>query len=546
MAYARILLSLVACLFTLASVARAAEPARKAENVIVVTLDGFRWQELFEGADASFMDSSQGGVKDVSGLKARYLREKAAERREVLMPFFWGTVAKQGQVFGNPARKASAKITNDLKFSYPGYSEIFCGFADPRIDSNAKKANPNLSVLEFLNGRPRFKDRVEAACTWDVFPSIFRSQQNGLRVHAGWEPIKGERLTERERSLNETMQFVPRYWPDNAFDVFTMGTARAALERRKPRVLYIGLGETDEWGHGRRYDLYLDSANKADQFLADLWASIQKEPQYKDKTALLITTDHGRGSTRVDWTSHGKSIPGAENIWIAVMGPDTPARGEREKIEVTQSQIAATIAALLGEDFNAASEKAAPQLPVFETASESKTKAEAVRVRIETDHDDIEIELNAKAPKTAANFLRYVDANLYDGGQFHRSVTKQNQPDSTIKIEVVQAGVAPARSKEEFPPIVLERTRDTGLSHRDGTISMARDEPDTATGDFFICIGDQPELDHGGKRNPDGQGFAAFGRVVKGMDIVKKIQAAPADGQTLKPPVKIIKVLRLP
>jgi hypothetical protein len=301
----------------------------------------------------------------VAGLKSRYLRDTADARREALMPFLWGTVAKKGQVFGNPARRAAARITNGLKFSYPGYSELFCGIADPRIDSNDKKENPNLSVLEFLNGRPAFKDRVEAVCTWDVFPSIFRSKRNGLRVHAGWEPIAADALTDRERGLNETMGLIPRYWPDNAFDVFTMGAARSALERRKPRVLYVGLGETDEWGHGRRYDLYLDSANKADRFLADTWAWVQANPQYKDKTALLVTTDHGRGGTRIDWTDHGKNVPGAEYIWVAVMGPDTPAAGERERVEVTQSQVAATVAALVGEDFAAASPKAAPPLPVF-------------------------------------------------------------------------------------------------------------------------------------------------------------------------------------
>lgn len=130
-------------------------------------------------------------------------------------------------------------------------------------------------------------------------------------------------------------------------------------------MLYIGLGETDEWGHGRRYDLYLAAANKADKFLAEVWEWLQKDSQYKDKTALLVTTDHGWGSTRVDWIDHGKNMPGAEYIWIAVMGPDTPAAGERENVEVTQSQIAATVAALLGEDFATASPKAAKPLPVF-------------------------------------------------------------------------------------------------------------------------------------------------------------------------------------
>jgi peptidyl-prolyl cis-trans isomerase A (cyclophilin A) len=169
-----------------------------------------------------------------------------------------------------------------------------------------------------------------------------------------------------------------------------------------------------------------------------------------------------------------------------------------------------------------------------------------VRVLIQTDKGDIEVELDARAPNTAANFLKYVDGKFYDGGKFHRTVTRDNQPDNKVKIEVVQAGINPDKTKDEFKPIKLERTKDTGVKHKDGTISMARDGPDTATSDFFVCIGDQPELDHGGKRNPDGHGFAAFGRVTKGMDVVKKIQAAPVKDQTLTPPVTIKKVTRLP
>jgi len=164
---------------------------------------------------------------------------------------------------------------------------------------------------------------------------------------------------------------------------------------------------------------------------------------------------------------------------------------------------------------------------------------------IQTEKGDIEVELNAaQAPASVANFLRYVDGKYYDGGRFHRTVTPDNQPDNKVKIEVIQAGIDPDKTKKEFAPIKLERTRDTKLSHKDGTISMARDGPDTATSDFFICIGDQPELDFGGKRNPDGQGFAVFGRVTKGMDVVKKIQAAAADGQTLSPPIKILRITR--
>jgi peptidyl-prolyl cis-trans isomerase A (cyclophilin A) len=167
-----------------------------------------------------------------------------------------------------------------------------------------------------------------------------------------------------------------------------------------------------------------------------------------------------------------------------------------------------------------------------------------VRVVVQTSLGAIELEVDAaRAPATAANFLRYVDARRYDGGRFHRTVTLDNQPGKTALIEVIQAGVNPVHEKADFPAIALERTSVTGLRHRDGTLSMARDGPDTATSDFFICIGDQPELDEGGKRNPDGQGFAAFGRVVRGLDVVRKIQAAPAKEQALTPPI-VIKTAR--
>jgi len=179
--------------------------------------------------------------------------------------------------------------------------------------------------------------------------------------------------------------------------------------------------------------------------------------------------------------------------------------------------------------------------------AEADEPAKLVRVLIQTEKGEIEVELDAaRAPVTVANFLRYVDGNFYDGGRFHRTVKPDNQPDNKVKIQVVQAGINPARAKEELPPIKLERTHDTKLAHKDGTLSMARDGPDTATSDFFLCLGDQPELDFGGKRNPDGQGFAAFGRVIKGMEVVKKIQAAPAEGQGLMPPVKVLKMMRKP
>jgi peptidyl-prolyl cis-trans isomerase A (cyclophilin A) len=192
------------------------------------------------------------------------------------------------------------------------------------------------------------------------------------------------------------------------------------------------------------------------------------------------------------------------------------------------------------------------------TATAFAVPAEAqdkVRVRVQTELGDIVIEVDqARAPITAGNFLRYVDAGHYDGGTWHRTVKMDNQPESTIKIEVIQAGVNPEKAKQGFAPIALERTSVTGITHKDGFVSMARGAPDSATSGWFICINDQPSLDFGGQRNPDGQGFAAFGRVVSGMDVVRKIQMAPSstnrttntEAQRLTPPIEILKVSRLP
>ena len=170
-----------------------------------------------------------------------------------------------------------------------------------------------------------------------------------------------------------------------------------------------------------------------------------------------------------------------------------------------------------------------------------------VRVVMETEAGEIEMEIDTvRAPVTAGNFLKYVDAGLYDGGRFHRTVTLKpdNQPKNAVKIEVIQAAANAARREEFLPPIALERTSVTGLKHLDGVLSMARSGPDTARDGFFICVGDQPSLDYGGDRNDDRQGFAAFGRVVRGMDVVRKIHTSRAEEQTLAPSIRILRTMR--
>ena len=337
-------------------------PARPVENVLVVTFDGLRWQEMFSGFDSTVNTKPDGGVSDPGALAQRFDRPTPEARREALLPFLWNVVAREGQILGDPAKASVVRLTNGLRFSYPGYNELLSGVADPRIDSNDKKTNPNLTVLEWLNGEPGFEGRVATFGSWDVLPWIVAAERSHL-------PVNGDGLsgpspsTDRDRLLNAFASDLPTYWQGTRLDAPTMQGALEYLRTQQPRVLYVMLGETDEWAHERRYDQYLDAAWRSDRFLRRLWDSAQSLPAYRDKTALLVATDHGRGATPRDWTDHGKEVPAAERLWMAVLGPRTPALGVRENVTATQSQFAATIAALLGADFRAAVPRAAPPLP---------------------------------------------------------------------------------------------------------------------------------------------------------------------------------------
>ena len=344
-------LSCAVILVTSAALARGA-PARRTENVILVTTDGLRWQEVFGGAEEQLL-SKDAGVADVPALRRDFWRDTPKERREALLPFFWSVIARDGQVFGNLPRGSAVRVTNRHNFSYPGYNELLSGRADPRIDSNDKKPNPNVTVLEWLNRREGYRGKVAAFGSWDVFPWIINRERSGVMVNAGFEPVKA--TGERMAMLNELMAETTPPEDSVRHDSFTFAATLDHLHREQPRVLYLGLGETDDWAHAGRYDRYLRSAHRFDRYLRQLWEALQSLPRYRGRTSLVITTDHGRGDAPKGWTGHGAKVRGAENIWIAVLGPDTASLGERARSEsLTQSQIAATLAALLGEDFAAA------------------------------------------------------------------------------------------------------------------------------------------------------------------------------------------------
>jgi hypothetical protein len=342
----------------------AQEPAARATtHVILVTIDGLRWQEVFTGADNALLNKEHGGVADLRMTRKDFWRGEPDVRRELLLPFLWTVVARDGQIFGDPSRGSPAVVTNGHKFSYPGYSEMLCGFADPRIDSNSNVPNPNVTVLEWLHGRPGFAGRIAAFSGWDVHASILNRQRSGLFVEVADEPITVARTPERVHDLQQMVEDLPDLWPGFAFDAITFARCREYLLCQRPRVLYVAFGETDEWAHDRRYDRYLHLANTADSMIRRLWELAQEHPDSRGHTSLVIAVDHGRGRTEKNWTDHDAKVEGAEEVWMAVMGPDTPALGVRTKTPATQAMIAATIAALLGEDYVAAQPKAAPPLP---------------------------------------------------------------------------------------------------------------------------------------------------------------------------------------
>lgn len=335
------------------------------QNVVLIVCDGLRWQEVFGGADPKLLDeAATSGWTSEAELRHKYGGDDPVKRRELLFPFIWGTVAKQGQLFGNERRGSTARVTNTLWFSYPGYSEMTTGHADPKIDSNGFGPNPNVSVFEWLNAMPQYQGRVEIFGTWGAFHRIFAEARSGLPIRAGITLVDAKDSSPRGRLLRELYDSSAKLEEDNATDAMLHVTLREHLKQHHPMLLFVGYGDADLWQHMGRYDAFLETAHSFDGFVAELWSQMQSLPEYRGKTSFIITADHGRGANGEDWKEHGVKQPGSDQVWIGILGPDSPALGERHDIpEVHQSQIAATVAALLGENFQRTAQKIAPPLP---------------------------------------------------------------------------------------------------------------------------------------------------------------------------------------
>ena len=324
----------------------------KTKNVILVMTDGLRWQEVFEGAEEGLLTEAEGGVLHVGKTRTAYWRDNRDERRRVLMPFFWDVVAKNGQLYGNRLEGSSATVTNGMKFSFPGYNEMLVGVDDAQIKSNARKPNRNVTVFEWLHHKPGFKDRVAAFSSWSAVPSVFNRARCGFPVMGGREKLPVEHPNARQELLNNLIFETSDALPNGLYDSFTYHAAREQILTQEPRLLFVGFLETDAWAHAGRYDHVLHSVHAVDGYVKKLWETVQSIDHYRDNTTFIITTDHGRGSGRHAWKDHDQTVEGSEDIWMAFLGPDTPALGEQTNCKpVFLNQIAATLAKFLGEDY---------------------------------------------------------------------------------------------------------------------------------------------------------------------------------------------------
>ena len=325
----------------------------KTQNIVIVTLDGFRWQELYRGADSALINSKYTDSK--ADIRKKFWAETPQERRKLLLPFVWSTVVNEGQLYGDRDLGNCDEVANKYHFSYPGYNEIFTGFPDERMNTNNPIQNPNENVFEYLDKQKGLENKVAVFASWEVFPAIFNVKRSGLKVNAGYTNFEDVKADERLKYLNEIQHKEPHYLGDTRIDCMTYEFGKEYLKEYKPRVLYLALDETDDMAHAGNYKMYLSQAHQEDAYLQELWQYLQTDPVYKGKTTLIITCDHGRGDVPLDnWRSHGTGIKNSEQTWFAVIGPDTPHDGIIKTQTTTyHKQLAQSISKLLGLDFKA-------------------------------------------------------------------------------------------------------------------------------------------------------------------------------------------------
>jgi len=360
-AHASTLLTLV-----LGCAVASAGPVGNDRNVVLVTLDGVRIQEIFGGMDEIVSaNDADSGIDEPEVVRKRYWRTSARERRETLMPFFWKTLAPAGMVLGDQSIGSTVKVRNSQWFSYPGYSEILTGQPQPDVLSNDIVRYPHETVLDYVHRAMKLRSTdVAQIGSWDGFKMAASQRDGTFFMNGAYDLIPPDLSTPEMDNLGRLRTRVLELWEESSNDAITFRIGLAYLRKFQPRLLWLGFSQSDDFGHARRYDRVLDYLHVADGFLEELWTTLQSLDAYRGRTTLIVTTDHGRGRTPKDWADHDAGIPGCDDIWIAIIGPDTPAMGEvRDYAPVSQSDIAATILQYLALDYRQFNPKAGPPVP---------------------------------------------------------------------------------------------------------------------------------------------------------------------------------------
>lgn len=325
----------------------------KTKNVVVILIDGYRWQELFKGADLDLLNSIKyNGIDSLAPFK-KYWSENPDERRKKLMPFTWNYIARHGQLYGNRDLGNKVNVMNPYWISYPGRAEVLSGFVDSAINSNSYGDNRNDNILEFLNKQKGYKDKVATFACWDATGRCLNKNNSSMLINVPWEDIKRDNLTQPEILANEMQHFTPKIFGyEERLDANVYALAKSYIMANHPKVTYIDFGDTDEYAHEGQYLSYLLDIHNLDAMIGKLWEMMQNDSFYKNKTTFFIVPDHGRG-VGSQWTDHGSGTAHSSETWFMVMGPDTKPLGEmKTNGQIYQIQFAKTIAALLGFHYN--------------------------------------------------------------------------------------------------------------------------------------------------------------------------------------------------
>lgn len=359
-----LLLTLAAACATVPAPTQA--PPGNTHNVILVTLDGVRVQEVFGGLDETIaVHDEQQVYSDMAAMRARFGAATPEARREALLPNFWKTLAPQGMVLGNPAHGNHVKVQNRVLWSTPGYTEIMTGLPRAEVTDNDNLRHAYPTVLECAReGLGLEYQQVAQVGSWEGFKLAAASRDDAFLMVGAHDGVPAPWGTAEIDLLAELRREVMGLWQEGSNDALTYRMAKAYLRQNKPRVLWLALVNSDDWGHADRYDRYLAYLSQADAQIGDLWSTLQGMDEYRDRTTLIITTDHGRGLQGADWAEHDITIPGSDDIWLAVIGPDTPDLGEvRAQGTVYQGQVAGTLLQFLGLDARELDPQALPPVP---------------------------------------------------------------------------------------------------------------------------------------------------------------------------------------